>query len=183
MKFILPLLALIMLPATAGQYYRWVDNQGRVHYSDQPPPASLANRTSQKNYKGSVVEGTEPYVLRQARERFPVTLFATGSCGMPCELAENHLSRRGIPYASKDPSNDPEAQKLLAASGGKFRVPTLLVGNDKLDGYEEDAWNKALDRAGYPKSPMPGVKPAGVPADKSSTAAPAAQAAAAPAKP
>ena len=47
---------------------------------------------------------------------------------------------------------------MMASAGGKFRVPTLLVGKDTLDGYEVSAWDGALDRAGYPKSPAPGAK-------------------------
>lgn len=158
MKLMPLALVLISLPVAADQLYRWVNGQGRVNYSDQPPPSSMAKQATQKSYKGSVIEGGESYALRQARERFPVTLFATADCGIPCEQAKGHLSRRGIPFSSKDPSSDAEAQKLLAAAGGKFRVPTLLVGTDKLEGYEEGAWNALLDRAGYPKSPAPGVK-------------------------
>ncbi len=158
MKLMPLALALIALPVAADQFYRWVDGQGRVNYSDQPPPSSLSKQATQKSYKGSVIEGGESYALRQARERFPVTLFATADCGIPCEQAKGHLARRGIPYSSKDPSNDPEAQKMMASAGGKFRVPTLLVGKDTLDGYEVSAWDGALDRAGYPKSPAPGAK-------------------------
>jgi glutaredoxin len=160
MKLMPLVLVLITLPVAADQFYRWVDGQGRVNYSDQPPPSSMAKQATQKSYKGSVIEGGESYALRQARERFPVTLFATTDCGIPCEQAKGHLARRGIPYSSKDPSSDAEAQKALAAAGGKFRVPTLLVGTDKLEGYEEGAWNASLDRAGYPKSPAPGAKAA-----------------------
>jgi glutaredoxin len=158
MKLAPLVLILFALPATADQFYRWVDNKGRVNYSDQPPPSSMAKKATQKSYKGSVIEGGESYALRQARERYPVTLFVTADCGIPCEQAKGHLARRGIPFSSKDPSSDAEAQKMLAAAGGKFRVPTLFVGSDKLEGYEEGAWNASLDRAGYPKSPAPGTQ-------------------------
>jgi hypothetical protein len=36
----------------------------------------------------------------------------------------------------------------------------LLVGRDKIDGFEADQWHAALDKAGYPKSAPPGSKPA-----------------------
>ncbi|MCL6555446.1 MAG: DUF4124 domain-containing protein [Burkholderiales bacterium] len=45
MKVLLPLLLALALPGlAAAQLYRWVDAQGRVHYSDTPPPAGA--RTS-----------------------------------------------------------------------------------------------------------------------------------------
>jgi glutaredoxin len=158
MKLAPLVLIFFALPSAADQFYRWVDSKGRVNYSDQPPPSSMMKNATQKNYKGSVIEGSESFALRQARERFPVTLFVTADCGIPCEQAKGHLSRRGIPHSSKDPSGDAEAQKMLATASGKFRVPTLFVGTDKLEGYEEGAWNASLDRAGYPKSPPPGIK-------------------------
>lgn len=40
MKFLLPLLFSLILPSIAhAEITRWVDSQGRVHYSDGPPPA------------------------------------------------------------------------------------------------------------------------------------------------
>ncbi len=36
----------------------------------------------------------------------------------------------------------------------------LVVGSDKIDGFETGQWQAALDRAGYPKSAPPGRKPA-----------------------
>ncbi|NQD36210.1 DUF4124 domain-containing protein [Permianibacter sp. IMCC34836] len=39
-------LAIATLSAAAGQMYRWVDKDGKVHYSDQPPPAD-AKQTAQ----------------------------------------------------------------------------------------------------------------------------------------
>jgi glutaredoxin len=154
-----------------------VDQQGRVNYSDQPPPASLIKSATQKNYTGSVVEGVDALALRQARERYPVTLYTTPGCGTPCEQGSAHLARRGVPFASKDPSNDAEAQKALAAASARFRVPTLFVGSEKFEGYQENAWEAMLDRAGYPKRPAPGVK---LPAKAEAVPSPDAPAPAAP---
>jgi hypothetical protein len=39
----------------------------------------------------------------------------------------------------------------------------LVVGSDKIDGFEAGQWNATLDRAGYPKSAPPGSKPAPAP--------------------
>jgi hypothetical protein len=32
----------------AGEMYRWVDENGRIHYSDQPPPATLKQQKEMK---------------------------------------------------------------------------------------------------------------------------------------
>ncbi len=38
------LLAFLVLPAAGGGVYKWTDAQGRVHYSDAPPPSQGAQR-------------------------------------------------------------------------------------------------------------------------------------------
>lgn len=40
------LLALIATVATAGDLYRWVDAEGRVHYTDSPPPGIKVEKLS-----------------------------------------------------------------------------------------------------------------------------------------
>ena len=144
-------------PLAAAQLYQWKDAQGRTVYSDQAPPTTV--KAQQKSFKGSVIEGGESYAARTARERYPVTLYAT-ACGAPCDQARQLLSARGIPYSSKDPQANPEAQAELQKLTGRLSVPVLVVGSDKIDGFETGQWQSALDRAGYPKSAPPGRKPA-----------------------
>jgi len=142
----------------AAQLYQWKDAEGRTVYSDQPPPVSVKNG-QQKSFKGSVIDGNEPYAAKTAREKFPITLYAT-ACGAPCDQAHKLLTDRGAPFSSKDPQASPEAQAELQKLTGKLSVPVLVVGSDKIDGFEAGQWNAALDRAGYPKSAPPGSKPA-----------------------
>ena len=144
-------------PLAASQLYQWKDAQGRMVYSDQPPPPSIRN-AQQKSFKGSVIEGGEPYAVKTAREKYPVTLYAS-ACGAPCDQARQLLAERGIPFSSKDPQASPEAQADLQKLTGKLNVPVLVVGSDKIDGFESGQWQAALDRAGYPKSALPGRKP------------------------
>jgi glutaredoxin len=151
-------LALAGAPLEAAQVYQWKDAQGRTVYSDQPPPASVRN-AQQKSMKGNVIEVGESYASKLAREKAPVTLYAS-DCGAPCDQARKLLSERGVPFTSKDPQANPEAQAELQKLTGHLRVPALLIGADKLDGFEAGQWQAALDRAGYPKSVLPGRKPA-----------------------
>ena len=145
-------------PLVAAQLYQWKDAQGHMVYSDQPPPPSVRN-VEQKAFKGSVIEVGESYVARTAREKFPVTLYAS-ACGAPCDQARQLLGERGIPFSNKDPQSSPEAQAELQKLTGRLSVPVLVVGSDKIDGFETGQWQSALDRAGYPKSAPPGRKPA-----------------------
>jgi glutaredoxin len=144
-------------PLIAAQVYQWKDAQGRMVYSDQPPPPSIRN-AQQKSFNGGVVEIGESYATRSAREKYPVTLFAS-ACGAACDQARQLLNQRGIPFSHKDTQSSPEAQAELKKLTGQSRVPVLIVGSDKIEGYESSQWQAALDRAGYPKSAPPGSKP------------------------
>lgn len=142
----------------AAQLYQWKDAQGRTAYSDQPPPPSIRN-VERKSFKGSVIEVGESYATRSAREKYPVTLYAS-ACGVPCDQARQLLADRGVPFSSRDPQASPEAQAELKKLTGHLSVPVLVVGRDRIDGFETGQWQAALDRAGYPKSALPGSKPA-----------------------
>ena len=140
---------LLTAPAQSAQLYQWKDAQGRVYYSDQQPPPSVKNAT-QKSFKGSFIEGGDSFALKAAREKFPVTLYST-ACGVPCDQGKRHLEQRGIPYTSKNPESGEDRAALLKLTG-RSNVPVLVVGKDKIDGYEVGQWDAALDKAGYPKA-------------------------------
>lgn len=141
------------VPAQAAQLYRWVDDKGRVEWRDTPPPAT-AKKVEKRTIGGSVIEtSTLPYSLQQAVKSFPVTLY-TSNCGEGCDKARAHLLRRGVPFTQKNPQDDVEAYKKL--TNGGMQVPLLFIGRERLTGYEEGAWNSALDSAGYARQPVPG---------------------------
>lgn len=151
-------LAATSTPLAAAQLYQWKDGQGGMVYSDQPPPPSIKN-AQQKSFKGNVIEVGESYATKTAREKYPITLFAS-ACGVPCDQARQFLNEHGAPFSNKDPQANPEAQAELQKLTGQLRVPVLVVGSEKINGFEAGQWQAALDRAGYPKAALPGSKPA-----------------------
>lgn len=154
MRFILLLCCIAAGLAQAAELYRWVDADGKVHYTDQPPPPS-AKKVEQKKLSGSTIDTSQlPYATQQAIKKSPVTLYAN-ECGEPCTQAREHLGKRGIPYTGKNPETsvaDGEALKKLV---GSAIVPVLVVGSSVSKGYEKGAWDAALDAAGYPKDAPP----------------------------
>ena len=150
--------------ATAqAELYRWVDADGKVHYSDEPPPANIKQVEKKKAAGGKPSDAQLPYVLQQAVKNFPVTLYSS-DCGDACTRARQLLMKRGIPYTEME-ATDPETQaELRKLTGGPIEVPVLTVGRDALRGFEESRWNTSLDAAGYPKTAVipsrPPTKPA-----------------------
>ncbi|MCU0934281.1 MAG: glutaredoxin family protein [Thiobacillaceae bacterium] len=153
-RLALPLLLMIASAAAASSgVYKWVDPGGRTHYSDQPPPADTRG-AQQIRGKGNVVEvDKESYAGKQAHAKNPVVLYAN-NCGPFCDQAREHLKRRGVAYSQKDPSTDPEHALALKKLVGAMEVPVIVAGKSHLKGYETTSWDKLLDEAGYPKTPL-----------------------------
>ncbi len=142
------LFCLFAAAAQAGQMYRWVDERGRVNYSDRPPPT--AQQINIVNPRGNVVQiDKEGYALRRARETNPIGLFVT-DCGPPCDQARDFLAQRGIPYTRKDPQKVPEDAVELKKLIGLLEVPVIRVGSSHYKGFEAEAWTRLLEAAGYP---------------------------------
>ena len=137
----------------ASQVYRWVDKNGQVQYSDQPPPAGV-KKSEQRTIGSNVIDGQVSYPLQQAMAKNPVILYA-GQCGTLCDEARTLLDKRGIPYAAKDPQNQKTDAGELMKLVGVMEVPVLKVGNQHVKGFDSNRWNTALDQGGYPKSNLP----------------------------
>lgn len=141
--------------AQAQQLYRWVDKDGRVHYTQQPPPAAEARDVQRKTLSPSAGgTGTVPYATQLAARNYSVTLYSSPDCGPPCQSARESLAKRGIPYKEVSVADEMSIAELKRLSG-KSQVPTLLVGNQALAGFEAEGWKNALDIAGYPASAPP----------------------------
>jgi len=145
--------------AQAQQLYRWVDKNGKVTYSQDPPPAGAAKSVEQKRLTSSVVSTSElPYEAQQAAKNFPVTVYTTPDCGDPCKSGLALLGKRGVPYKEVSVGDADSLAELKRVSGGG-QVPALVVGRNATSGFLDAGWNSALDVAGYPQSLPAGAKP------------------------
>ena len=139
--------------------YRWVDKDGKVQFSDVPPPADAKDATQRRMGSGGDDETQLPFATQVAARRNPVTLFTGTQCGDPCASGRDLLTRRGIPYTERDAQNNPADQEALKKLIGTLDVPLLLVGESQVKGYEESQWHASLDSAGYPRTRLPGLPP------------------------
>jgi glutaredoxin len=169
-------LAAASAAAAAQQLYRWIDEKGRVHVTDTPPPPS-ARGVEKKGQAGAPRSGglgtQTPYELSLAMKNFPVTLYTSPTCTDPCANARTVLNRRGVPFKEVQVWDEGSNAELKRISGTN-EVPTLLVGRSIHVGFQHSAYEALLDSARYPRQ---GVLPA------RSQAAPAAPEGYAPPKP
>jgi glutaredoxin len=145
------LIALLLATGAAqAQLYRWVGPDGKVTYSDTPPPSS-ARQVETKNLEGGGPSTSGlPYELAQAVKNNPVTLYTTAKCA-PCEDARSMLKTRGIPYAEKTVNTNDDILKLKQIAGDQ-QLPVLTVGSRKQKGFDSNTWDAMLNEGGYPQS-------------------------------
>ena len=151
---ILSLVAMLaLLPAlVSAQIYRIVGPDGRVSFSDKPPASNEKASTLSPSGRSAQAAGSAdlPFELREAMNRYPVTLYTGENCE-PCNAARSLLTRRGIPHTERTitTAQDIDALKRL---GMEATVPLATIGGQKLKGYSEGEWEDYLDAAGYPKT-------------------------------
>ena len=136
-----------------AELYRWVDAEGKVHYSDTPPAPNVKSFERRRAGGGKPGEAPLPYTLQQAVKNFPVTLYTT-ECGDACSRARKLLTKRGVPYTEMDANDEAARVELRKLIGPNLEVPVLKIGSKVVKGIEEGQWNTALDSAGYPTSAM-----------------------------
>jgi glutaredoxin len=136
--------------------YRWVDKDGKVQFTDSPPPADAKNVTERRVGGGYVEESQMPYATQMAAKRHPVTLYTSNDCGDLCAQGKALLSQRGVPYAEKNAQTSQADQEALQKVAGSLSVPFLVIGEANVRGFDEGSWNAALDRAGYARTRLPG---------------------------
>src|SRR5216684_8124850 len=137
-----------------GQAYRWVDQEGRVHYTQTPPPPNARN-VQRKSFRGGGVDVSNlPYATQLAAKNFPVSLYTQPDCGAPCDQARALLVKRAIPFREVSVVTQKDADEVKKLSG-KTDLPLLVVGNQLQTGFQESLLNGLLDSAGYPTSVPP----------------------------
>ena len=100
-------LCLLALPA-AAELYKWTDENGKVHYSDQPPPASVK--------KSETIKAPKPQVAAPA----PTTPGAKPATGGPKTAAEQEMEFRKRRLETAEA--DAKAQKEAQAAADKKRT-------------------------------------------------------------
>lgn len=138
------------VPDALAQQYRWSDDKGGVHYSDTPPPAATKG-VQKKDLKGNVISSEAPFELQLAVKNAPVTLYTSPSCKEGCSAARESLNKRGVPFKEVQVW-DEETNALLKKASGSNQVPVLQAGSSVQKGFEQGAFDKLLDIAGYPKA-------------------------------
>ncbi len=150
-------LASALATAQVQQVYRYVDAEGKIVYTDKPPPPSAKEAQSKRIGANSIETSQLSYAVQQAQERYPVTLY-TFACGVVCDSAQALLNKRGVPHSVVDVSVGEGADRLKKLAGG-LDAPALQVGEQYSVGFNDAKWQAMLGDAGYPATPPPRLGP------------------------
>ena len=151
--------ALAVAQTQTQQVYRYVDPEGRIVYSDKPPPPDARDPQTKRIGKNTIETSELSFSSAMAQERFPVTLYTFG-CGTVCDTASGLLNKRGVPHTVVDVGVSDGADKLKRLTGA-LDAPALQVGDQYTTGFNENRWQNMLTDAGYPKTPAPRTAPVG----------------------
>lgn len=149
------LLAAVSGLAAADTLYRWTDKDGGIHYTDLPPQFEVKRLEVREMGSGNYVETSQAsYALNKAHKDFPVTLYAAPDCTAECKSAREFLAKRAIAFSEVSVDSEAAVAQYKGVFVGSTDVflPALTVGSQKMKGFEQAAWNRMLDEAGYPKA-------------------------------
>lgn len=147
--FSLLLILLCTASANAQQMYKWVGPDGKVTYSDAPPPPTVKQVEKKAgSFGGGVSVSNLPFELAETVKNHPVTLYTAPQCA-PCDTGRALLTSRGVPFVEKTVTTNEDIEHLRQAEGAS-QLPVLVVGRKKQKGLQSGEWSDSLTAAGYP---------------------------------
>ena len=147
MRFNLNLLILLVLflcagPVRAVQVYECEDANGNRTFQDRCPPG-----TTQVEKK-DIHTGTGTAGNEAASKIGTMTLYVVPNCDS-CEQVKEFLAVRHLSVEEKNVNDNVDLQNELKEKAGDLRVPTLLIGDQVITGYNRTSLLAALKQAGY----------------------------------
>jgi glutaredoxin len=145
----------------AQQAYKSVLPDGRIVYSDRPPPDARLDKTIKLERPPSTAlpASSLSYVerLRKAMAAAPiasdkatgnagVVLYAAAWCGY-CRQARAYLAAKGVAYREFD-IDTPQGLAAYAQAGGGRGVPLLTAGEGRVQGYSVAAYDGLFGNPG-----------------------------------
>ena len=138
------------------QIYKWIDENGSVHYGQTPPEQGLASGTvekiplsqrytpSRKRSKAASNATSSTLANEQtAAAESTVELFTTSWCGY-CKKAREFFDARGVSFVEYDIEKDPAAAQRKQEIDGRPGVPFALVNGQPIHGFSPSAYDQAL---------------------------------------
>ena len=143
----------------AKDIYKWVDENGTVHFQGSPPentkqPVTIKwLPTYEDDYRDSQRSAPEqntgnpgsptPSTARETSRAPEVELYITSWCPH-CKRALDFLRSRGIPFDAYDIEKDKNAARRKERLTRESGVPFAIINGKAVHGFSEVAYERAL---------------------------------------
>ena len=142
----------LFLTAQAAEIYRWVDERGKVHYTDRPPPQQQTDKLTikVKSYdQAEIVEKLQNYRTylskdTQKLDNNTVIMYSTSWCPH-CKRARQYFTQNNIPFREYDIEKSDKARRDYERLNGKG-VPVILVGKRRMNGFSVAGFERLSKR-------------------------------------
>ena len=138
------LVLMMFSPVIQGDLYKWVDNNGKIHYGDSPPEnVELKKITGNVSSFSSV--SVEPFVfnpknITQRKKSKSVIMYMTSWCGY-CKKAARHFRKNKIPFTEHDIEKSARAATEFKKLRGRG-VPVILIDKQRMNGFDAATFDK-----------------------------------------
>lgn len=135
------LLALVFASPAIAEIYRWIDEDGRVHFGDRAPVAvdSETLDVRPQTYESPSIEALTNVFADDinAREN-KVVMYSAEWCGV-CKRAKAFFLKSNIPFEEYDVEKTAKGKRDYKKMGAKG-VPVILVDSKRLNGFSPGAF-------------------------------------------
>lgn len=149
MKRLLLLLCLVLpFDLTSADIYKWVDENGRVHFADAPATAESAetvdlSHINTYNAPSKIfIDETLARPTDTANKQARVIVYSTSWCGV-CVKAKNWLKANNIAFQEYDVETSERGRRDYKQLKGRG-VPIILVGQQRMNGFSPSHMRQML---------------------------------------
>jgi glutaredoxin len=142
-------------PVTSAEIYQWKDKDGKIHFSDTPPPSEVDTeiiqfkrgpldkpKTKEDNPKTKSFKRTE----KRSYGDVSVIMYMTSWCGY-CRKAREYILLLGVNLIEYDVERDKgRREEMLRKSSGSTGVPLIDVEGIIVKGFCPDSIKAAVEK-------------------------------------
>lgn len=137
-KLLIITLFIIFTSSHAQEIYKWVDENGKVHFGDRKPDTQ--DKVEALNIKLINSVETVTYQPSSIDVGKKVVIYTTSWCGY-CKKAKKYFGSKRIRYTEKNIEKSKIAKMEFDKLGGKG-VPVILVGKKRMSGFSEAGFER-----------------------------------------
>ncbi|MDE1465215.1 DUF4124 domain-containing protein [Spartinivicinus poritis] len=132
----------------SAEIYRWVDQNGKVHFSDKKPQhkqVNTVNINQTNTYQNVELKPLGPSSVSTNRKRNKgVVMYSAEWCGY-CKVARNYFQSKNIPFKEYDIEKSQKGRDDFNKLGGGG-VPLILVGKKRMSGFTQQRFDNLYYR-------------------------------------